>query len=193
MIDFYNKAVEISKRRGWIIRLPVLIYFAYIFVKYLRDFEYNSIFWGLNFYVHEAGHAVFRCFGWFLHTAGGTILQCLLPVIILFVFLYQRDLFAVSFCLGWLSTNIFEVAAYMHSSLESNGIATNPYGLKGLHDWFMLFNRLGVYHYTERIVDFTIFLAITAMLFCFILGAWSLWKMYRINSKIEYRNVGRCK
>ena len=72
-------------------RLPIVIFFGYLFVRYLQDSNYHSIFGGLNLGVHEFGHLVFGPFGQWLGIAGGTIVQLLAPLSS-FVMFYSRTI-----------------------------------------------------------------------------------------------------
>ncbi|HSS47215.1 MAG TPA: hypothetical protein VLL03_07370, partial [Burkholderiales bacterium] len=67
--------------RIWYGRALLLLWLAWIGVEHLRDPLYSSLFGGLNLGIHEAGHLLFRFFGFeFLMVAGGTLLQLAAPV-----------------------------------------------------------------------------------------------------------------
>ncbi|RKZ34872.1 hypothetical protein DRQ33_01175, partial [bacterium] len=84
---------EWSRGRNPIFRIILLLFFLYIGIRHLADPMFNSIFKSLNLGIHELGHIVFGPFGEFLSIAGGTILQCLMPVISMLMFYNQRDYF----------------------------------------------------------------------------------------------------
>lgn len=78
----HHATIEASRGRVWWYRIPLLVPFAWIFFRYLVDSEYVSIFAGINLAIHEGGHLFFMWFGIdFLTVAGGTLLQCLCPIV----------------------------------------------------------------------------------------------------------------
>src|SRR5271167_2477688 len=106
---------EWCKGKSALLRLPLLIYFAYVgYRQYEEPVDYNSIFGAINLCIHEGGHLLARPFGnEFFHIAGGTILQLAAPLICMAILLRQGDHFGVPFSLGWLSTNLINVGVYM--------------------------------------------------------------------------------
>jgi len=51
---------------------------------------YDSILHGVNLIFHEAGHVVFRPFGRFMTILGGSLLQILVPLVVMLVFLLKE-------------------------------------------------------------------------------------------------------
>lgn len=125
-------------------RLPLLVLMGFWALRYLADPGYQSLISGLNFGIHELGHVVFTAFGEFVHFLGGTLLQCLAPVVAMVLFLRQRDDFGVFFALGWLGTNLFGVAHYMADAtaqaLPLLGVGTG----EPRHDWNYLLGKVGL-------------------------------------------------
>lgn len=173
-----EEAIDWCKGRSWIVRLPILLWFAYLLMKLIKNPGGTGLFWGINFGIHEFGHVLFRPFGDILGLAGGSILQCLFPIIFMFAFLRYKDFFAISFCLGWLSSNIFFVSWYITDAAYSGPIAVNPFGNAGLHDWY---NLLAHFLYLHKAVEigYTVKLfGIIVMALCLTSGFWLLWHMY---------------
>ena len=131
-------------RASWIPRLPLLLLLGWWALNYARDVTYRPIIAGLNFGIHEFGHVLFGPLGMFLAIAGGTITQCLAPVIAGVMFLRQRDYFAVAFAIGWLATNCFDVAVYLADAtaqvLPLLGLGSG----EPIHDWNWLLRRSGL-------------------------------------------------
>ena len=171
--------------RLWWARLPLWLYFAYVFVRHLsRPGEYRSLFDGINLGIHELGHYLFRPFGEFLTAAGGTITQCLAPVASAVVLLRQRDYFGISVCLMWLATNFWEVAIYagdaraLKLALVAPGVGLMPPGDgAGLHDWNRMLGPLGLLPYDQAISWLFRLAAGGTMLLGLSFGAWLLWRM----------------
>jgi hypothetical protein len=173
------------KGRSWFIRLPIWLYLAYIGVHQFQEpVTYFSLFAGINLGIHEGGHILFRPFGDFLHVAGGTIAQLGAPIISMVILLQQRDYFGITFCFGWLSTNLIAVGVYMADaramalplvSAEGGG-ADNPVII---HDWNWLFGQLGLLGDDETIGLLTRGLGSASMLIALLGGAWIMWEMFR--------------
>lgn len=175
---FINSRVQkwgLQAMRG---RLPVLAYFVYLLIKLMKNPGYVSLFWYINFMIHEAGHVFFRPLGEFMTLAGGSILQCLFPVFFMMAFLWKKDLFGISFCIGWLSTNLFYVAWYIMDAAHSDGVAVNPFGNEGLHDWFHILLRMGLLWDALKIGHIVKLVAIATMVISLVSGGWFLWLMY---------------
>ena len=110
--DLRSEAADWCRGRAWLVRLPFLVWFSYILVRHLASSAYESLFGSLNLGLHEFGHFVFRPLGEFMMYAGGSLFQCLVPVLSVGMFFRQRDFFAIAVSFGWLSTNLFYVATY---------------------------------------------------------------------------------
>ncbi|RMG17103.1 MAG: hypothetical protein D6731_04690 [Planctomycetota bacterium] len=179
-------AEQWCRERSWEVRVPVLLFFAYLWVRHLGSLEYGSfLFNGINLGIHEAGHILFRPFGEFLMLAGGTILQLLAPVVAAFAFWKtQRDYFAGAFCLGWLGTNLFNCAVY---AADARGQLNLPlvspwgrgFGADGVGDWTRMLGRLGLLEWDTTISTAFRWAASASFLLCLLFGAWLLWQMHR--------------
>jgi hypothetical protein len=139
--------IEGTEGRWWLLRLPLLVWLAYIGVHHLANPEYQSLFKPLNLGIHELGHFAFAPFGQFLEISGGSILQCLVPVLSVGMFLRQRDIFAAAFSVGWLATNLFDVAVYVGDARALVLPLVSPGGGHVIHDWNFLLERLGWLRY----------------------------------------------
>lgn len=166
--------------RNWIVRVPVVLWLAWIGVHQFASAEYASLFGALNLGIHEAGHIVFSGFGETLHAAGGTILQLLAPVAAAAMFVRQPDWFAVSVCLGWLSTNLHHVGTYMADADEMRlPLVTIGPADSVTHDWRFLFEKFDVLHDCEAIGAATHALAHVTMAASIACCVWLLWRMAR--------------
>jgi hypothetical protein len=168
--------------RLWWARVPIWLYLAYVGVQQFRDPEaYNSLFAGINLGIHEGGHILFRPLGEFIHVAGGTIAQLSAPIIALFILLKQRDYFGITFCLGWLSTNLIGVGVYMADARaqELPLVSAEGSGEGIIHDWAYLFGQLNLLNEDETIGLLTRGLGSAAMVVALVGGAWIIWEMYR--------------
>lgn len=67
-----------------------------------------------NLPFHEFGHVLFRPFGEWMMFLGGSLFQCLMPLILAVYFLrWQEQPFSASVCLWWCGQNFIDVAPYI--------------------------------------------------------------------------------
>ncbi len=171
-------------RNGWV-RLPLLLWFAWIFSRHLRDPDYQSLFGGLDLAIHEAGHIVFGPLGDFMAVAGGTILQLAAPLIAGFLFLRQRDWFAIAVAGCWLSLNLFDVARYASDARAQELPLVSPTSGDPIHDWGYMLGRIGMLHHDLAIARALRGLAIATMLAGLAAGGWLVWRMLRSRKPAE--------
>ncbi|MEW5847645.1 MAG: hypothetical protein AB2A00_02485 [Myxococcota bacterium] len=62
---------------------------------------------------HEAGHIFFAPFGQLMMFLGGSLMQCLVPLLCAGSFLWRRNPFAAAACLWWLGQNLLDLAPYV--------------------------------------------------------------------------------
>jgi hypothetical protein len=163
--------------RLWFVRLPLLVLLAYSWIRHLAEPEYQSIFKGLNLGIHELGHYVFQPFGDLIPVLGGSLLQCLVPIIAMGMFLRQRDYFAIAVAFGWLATNLFEVATYVGDAVVRRLPLVTPGGGEPLHDWNYILGSLGWLRHTETLASLHRFCGNLCMVVSLGFGSWLLWVM----------------
>jgi len=153
---------EWAEGRLWIPRAPLIPILVYIGLRHLGDPLYTSLIGGINLGIHELGHVLL---GWapkFLMILGGTLFQLAAPVAAAFVFLRQRDYYAIGFCGFWLATNLYSVAAYVADArammLPLVGVGAG----EPEHDWHYLLSTL---HLLRLDTTFGFLLRVAAFLF----------------------------
>jgi hypothetical protein len=105
----------------------------------------------VNLPFHEAGHIVFRIFGRFMMTLGGSLMQLLVPFICLLTFLFKtKDAFGAAVSLWWLGENLIDLAPYINDARALNLILLG--GVTGkdvddFHDWEYLLRKTGLLGY----------------------------------------------
>jgi len=175
----YEDAVEWCAGRSGLLRLPLLLYFAWLGVRQLLDPGYWSPFDSLNLPIHEMGHLLTGGLGPFFCAFAGTLFQTAAPVAGMFMFLRQRDYFAIAVCFGWLSTNLYQIGVYMADAraqaLPLVTVGNPPGGVD--HDWTYMFSRLGLLEYDTTIGWLTCQLGLVSMLVCLVLGGWLIYLM----------------
>lgn len=106
----------------------------------------------INLVFHEAGHVIFRPFGAFITSLGGTLGQLLMPSICTGVLLLKsRDPFGAGVALWWVGENFLDIAPYINDAragvlplLGGNFGHSAPYGF---HDWQYILNESGLLSY----------------------------------------------
>jgi hypothetical protein len=97
---------------------------------------------------HEAGHyALFRWFGEFIMTLGGTLGQHLMPVVMGGALLIQRrDAFGAALCAWLVGFSVVDMAVYMYDAFDPKLMLLG--GATGAesdgHDWQNLFGDTGL-------------------------------------------------
>jgi hypothetical protein len=133
----------------------------------------------LNLGTHELGHLIFSFFGNFLKILGGTLLECLAPILGMINFYRQKDFFAISLCFGWLSTVFFDLATYIADAQTMALPLVAPFGSDSsiYHDWNYLLSKLGMLQYDSFLAFVVRLMAIISMLVSLISGSWLLLHM----------------
>ncbi len=173
-------AVDWCRGRNWKVRAPVWLLLAYFGVVQAINPQAWTPFAGINLPLHEGGHLLFRLLGWeFLHVAGGTLLQLFAPIAAACVFFRQRDYFAITFCLGWLSSGLMGTGVYMADAQAMQLPLVTAEGGGGDigHDWEFLFSHLGLLRACEAIGWLTRQAGNLAMLAALGPGGWLLARM----------------
>lgn len=171
--------------RWWHIRTPALLFFAFTWIQHAGDSMYQSMFKGLNLGIHELGHYVFGPIGDLMGAWGGSLLQCLIPIIAMAMFLKQRDYFAIAFAWGWLGTNFFEVSTYVADAVRMELPLVTPGGGHAIHDWNYILGDLGWLMKTQSLAELHRTAGHASFLVCLIMMSCVLWKMLRSASKGE--------
>jgi hypothetical protein len=166
-----------SRGKNWLIRLPVLAFFAHVFLRHLTDPLYSNFFEWLDVAIHETGHVLFSPFGQDLRIAGGTLLQIAVPVYAFVNFYRLRDFFAFSLTFGWLSVNLFNIAMYIADARNPSLTYVSVGGGAGIHDWEYLLERMHLWNYDTAIAGGVRLAAIVTGVLCLLAGSWVLWKM----------------
>lgn len=163
--------------RLWLPRLALVLFFAWTWIRHLRDPLHQSIFKGLNLGIHELGHYVFAVFGDIPEVLGGSLLQCLAPVLAMVMFARQRDWFAIAFAFGWLATNLFDVAVYVGDAVAQRLPLVSPGGGHPIHDWNYILGHFGWLRHTETLAALHALAGHLAMAACLVGGTWLVGKM----------------
>jgi hypothetical protein len=110
---------------------------------------------------------------------GGSLLQVVAPVVGGFMFLRQRDYFAIAVAFAWLGTSLFDVATYMADARTLSLDLVSPLGGDPIHDWEFLFGRMGLLVHDRTIAFLTRVAATLSMVVALAGGGWLVREMAR--------------
>ncbi len=133
--------------------LPVCLYFA------LNRGHYTLLD-NADLIIHEAGHVFFSPLGPFLRIAGGTLMQILLPTILVGSF-YRHDYrFGTQVSLFWLGHNFINISVYAADARAR--VLPLLGGDRAGHDWANMLGMLGLLDYDQIVGGFFYVLALLA-------------------------------
>jgi hypothetical protein len=106
-----------------------------------------------NLVFHEAGHVLFTPFGRFLTVLGGSLFQCLVPVIVAVAFLRQGDRFGAAICTWWAGQNLLDIAPYIADARALQLVLLGGQTGREVqgHDWEYLLATLGWMRYDRTL------------------------------------------
>lgn len=156
----------------------------FIFSSIESNYVGESFMHLINLPFHEAGHIIFRPFGSFFTSLGGTLGQMLIPIMCLWTFLFKyRNTFGAAICLWWFGQNFLDIAPYINDAragvlplLGGNTGHTAPYGF---HDWEYLLTETGLLPYDQFIARLSFFIGSVIILIALIWSGFLLFKQVK--------------
>ena len=138
----------------------------------------------INLPFHEAGHIIFRPFGQFITSLGGTLGQLLMPLICMGTLLIKtRDPFGASVTLWWFGENFLDIAPYMDDAragdlplLGGNFGHSSPYGF---HDWEYLLTESNLIEYDHILARIIFVIGTVIILLSLLWAGFLLHKQYK--------------
>ncbi len=186
MKELNSEVAHAMKGRSLYLRVPILVYFAYIFVRYLNSNNYESILHPLSVGTYKLGYLVFSWMGTFMGILGGLILQLGAPIVAIFNLYFLGDFFVLFLSFGWLSTSFFIVARYVTDAYTMGMPLLGPFSERNLtYDWNYFLTQASLLPYAKFIAFFCNVLACAAMFICLIGGLWLLIKIMKNGSRSQ--------
>ena len=133
---------HLSAWRGSIFLFPLCAYFA------LTRGEY-TVFDTADLVIHEAGHFFFGFFGRFIAFAGGTLMQVLLPSLLVWHFLRHNYRFGVQVSALWLGHNLINISVYAADARARRLPLLGGDAVE--HDWWNMLGMLGLLEWDQAI------------------------------------------
>jgi len=133
-------------KRQWLSSLLLLPIAA--FLIYNRG-EFIFLLDHFNLLIHEGGHGIFKMFGKFIYTLGGSIMQTLLPCIFIFYFYINRQKIGIQISILFLAGNLMNIGVY--ASDARSRLLPLLGGNKVYHDWHWLLREMNMLQYDLHI------------------------------------------
>ena len=130
---------------------------------------------------HEFGHLLFRPFGDFLHIAGGSLMQFLMPLGFGIYFVHWRqDNLAGWLMLWWEGSQWVNLAPYCYDAKKpSMVLLTGRTGDTGAHDYIDMLGDLGLLHRAHEVAAVMKYFGVLLMLAALAWGALLLLRAWR--------------
>lgn len=112
--------------------------------------------------IHEAGHVFFMFFGKFIYTLGGTLMQIILPSLIVWYFWKNNYRTGSQVGLLWLGQNFINISVYAADA--STQALPLLGGNKVYHDWNYILGTLNLLLYSSAVGS--MFFGIAIIIFC---------------------------
>lgn len=89
---------------------------------------------------HEAGHVIFGFFGEFIGILGGSLMQVLIPAIVVGYFFLHQQHYSAAVSLFWVAQSLFNLSVYVRDARAQ--VLPLLGGEDTLHDWNYILGRL---------------------------------------------------
>lgn len=124
----------------------------------------------VNLVFHEAGHTCMIFFGDFIHTAGGTLFQIGIPLLITLYFWKRGELFSASLTLFWVGQNFINASVYAGDAIVQVLPLLGDDGSGSGHDWTNMLSMLGILKYSSLISTILFYCGLIIVLLAFYLS-----------------------
>jgi hypothetical protein len=150
----------------------VIFYSLQFFTLDVNDRVMDAFIHGPNLIFHEAGHVIFMPFGEFLTILGGSLGQCIMPLVVMLVFLFkENDPFGASIGLWWLGQNLTDVALYI-SDARARSLPLIGGMSEEAHDWGNLLTMMNLLKYDHLFGLMSHYLGMTIMILALVWGGY---------------------
>lgn len=147
---------NIKKWLGSIIILPVAIWLINNNGNFIPLIDHFTLL------IHEGGHGIFKIFGSFIYTLGGSLMQILMAGLFIFYFYINKKMLGVQFSLIFLSENLFNISKYA-ADAQARKLPLLG-GNKVYHDWHFLLSKMNILQYDQIVGYCFITLAIISLI-----------------------------
>jgi hypothetical protein len=132
----------------WVFSL-IIIPVAYYFLSNQGHYTWIDNF---DLIIHEPGHLFFSFFGETILMMGGTLMQLILPSLLIIYALRAHKLFMTQFFMCFLAQNLINISVYAGDAVTMKLHLVGPPGAK--HDWHYLLMKYNMLDMTDDISMF---------------------------------------
>jgi hypothetical protein len=111
---------------------------------------------------HEAGHLIFGLFGEFIGALGASLMQILIPAIVVGYFFVHRQQYSAAVTLFWVAQSLFNVSVYVRDA-RSQALPLLG-GEDTLHDWNYLLGRLHLLKWDQAFGNLVYLVGLAALI-----------------------------
>jgi hypothetical protein len=111
---------------------------------------------------HEAGHPLFGLFGEFIGILGGSLMQLLIPAIVVGYFFFHQQLYSGAVSLFWLAQSLINVSVYLRDARAQ--VLPLLGGEDTLHDWNYLLGRLHLLNWDQALGNLVYLVGLAALI-----------------------------
>lgn len=145
---------------GTILIFPFIVYF----ILNIGKFHFIDY---LNLLIHEGGHGIFKIFGEFIYTLGGTLMQLIIPSMFVVFYLINKKKFLAQIFLVWLGENLINISVYIKDARAKQLPLLG--GNKVYHDWNYLLSKTNLLEYDQLIGNIVIAFAIATFIIALVI------------------------
>lgn len=143
-----------------IILFPIVVYLIinggkFIFVDYI------------NLLIHEGGHGIFKIFGKFIYTLGGTLTQIAIPSMFAIYYLSIRKKCLTQLSFLWLGENFLNISVYAADAQTQKLPLLG--GKNVYHDWAYILGNLGMLDQDYIVGSMFFLLGIITFILCLLI------------------------
>lgn len=183
--------VEIVSFAGRCVAYAIIFIWGWKFILHSVEDNYvgESFMHLINLPFHEGGHIVFMFFGRFITVLGGSLMQCLIPLAVMFTFLLkQRDPFGAAVGLWWFAENLMDLAPYVADAKDLKlmllgGVTGRE--VEDYHDWEYLLSKTDLLEHAHGLGNFSYGLGTALMILVFVWGGYLLYCQSRRLERLE--------
>jgi hypothetical protein len=138
--------------------------------------------------MHEAGHPLFLVFGETISILGGTLMQFLVPIVLVMYFVRSEQLWSAAIITYWLGFSLINSGIYIADAQ----VQLLPL-IGGEHDWTLLCSQWGIWGACPAIGHLVVSVGQGVVLFACFWSWYTLWQedrdvKLRVFSSAEYNS-----
>lgn len=150
-----------SKLKPWlgsIILFPIMVWLLVNNGNFIPLLDHFTLL------IHEGGHGIFRIFGSFIYTLGGSLMQILIGLLFIYYFYSNKKKLGVQISLVYLGENFLNISKYAADAQAQRLPLLG--GNKVYHDWNFLLNKMNILEYDQTVGGFFVVLAVASFILC---------------------------